>query len=62
MPVELVRPRGSFVKGHHIHQNEFVVGAMFTCEIELTDHHSDWVDHCKEARVRTELVVMLWKI
>ncbi len=42
MSVELARLRESCVKGHHVYQTEFVVGAVFTSERELSNRHTDW--------------------
>ena len=40
--VQLARLRDSCVKGHHIYRTHFVVGALFVCEREPGNYHSDW--------------------
>lgn len=42
MFVELARLRESCVEGYQVYQTEFVVGTVFTCERELSNHHSNW--------------------
>ena len=40
--VELAKLKESCVKGHHVYQADFVVGAGFSCERELRNPHSEW--------------------
>ena len=39
---ELAKLKESCVKGHHVYRADFVVGAVFNCEIEPTNSHSEW--------------------
>ena len=39
---ELAKLKESCVKGHHVYRADFVDGAMFTCEREPTNSHSEW--------------------
>ena len=49
---ELAKLKESCVKGHHVYQADFVLGARFSCERELRNPHSEWAIIVKKPESR----------